>query len=231
MAPMPCLPPVRRWCVPGAVALATLALLAVPAAVQAHPFGPPPRAWLEVDGDVATLSWEAAYDDYLALGEHLGELEPGTSAAYVDPSVQVAPPRADVEELVASDRLRDYVMDNIVVTQDGEPCRTEQASTQHLVEQGAWLRVRCPAPVASPTIRITMLHDVNEAYRTFGLIEDGEPGPFAIFSVEQPEHEVDIEAIAGAGDGQARAVLLGAVAVLAVGVPVAFRRLTRDGGS
>ena len=210
-------------------ALAALVLLAWPAAALAHPFGPPPRSWLEVDDEVVTLTWEAAYDDYLALGEHLGYFEPGTTEAYLDPTVQVAPPRGDEEALAGSEDLRAYLAANIEVAQAGHRCEPEAVDTDRFVEQGAVLRLRCPEPVEEATLRITMLQDINEAYRTFGLSEDGPPGPFAVFTFEDPEHHLDVAGLAGDDGGAGRLVLFGAVTVLAVGVPTAWRRLTHGG--
>jgi hypothetical protein len=211
------------------IALATLAVLAGPVAALAHPFGPPPRSWLEVDGDTVSLSWEAAYDDYLALGELLGYFEPGTAAAYLEPDVQVAPPRAAEEELAASDELRSYLRENIVVSLDGRQCDPDRVETDRFVEQGAVVHARCPTPVETVEIRITMLHDINEAYRTFGLADGEEPGPFAVFTAQEPAHLVDLAELEGA-DGRGRLVLLGAVLALGVMVPLAVRRLTRGAG-
>jgi hypothetical protein len=221
--------PARRLLL--AVVLAALALGLVPTAADAHPFGPPPRSWLEVDGTTVLLSWEAAYDDYLALGERLGYFEPGTSAAYLDPSVQVAPPRSDEEALATSDDLHAYLAANLVVAQDGERCDLDLVHTDRFVERGAIVRHECPQPVEDLTLRITMLQDLNEAYRTFGLAEEGPPGPFAVFTVEQPEHRVDVDDLADDGGGGGRLVLAGALVVLAVGVPTAVRRLTRPDGA
>jgi hypothetical protein len=222
-------PPARRLLL--AVALAALVLGLVPTTAEAHPFGPPPRSWLEVEDTTVLLSWEAAYDDYLALGEQLGYFEPGTSAAYLDPSVQVAPPRSDEEALATSDDLRAYLAANLVVEQDGQRCDVDLIHTERFVERGAILRHQCPQPVEELTLRITMLQEINEAYRTFGLSEEGPPGPFAVFTVEQPEHPVDVSDLADDGGGGGRLVLVGALAVLGVGVPIAFRRLTRPDGA
>ena len=222
-------PPARRLLL--AVVAAAIALTLVPSPADGHPFGPPPRSWLEVDETTVLLSWEAAYDDYLALGEQLGYFEPGTSAAYLDPSVQVAPPRADEEALATSDDLRAYLAANLVVAQDGDRCDLDLIHTERFVERGAIVRHECPRPVEELTLRVTMLQDLNEAYRTFGLAEEGPPGPFAVFTVEQPEHRVDVTDLADDDGGQGRLVLVGALAVLAVGVPTAFRRLTRPDGA
>lgn len=225
MSPPHSPPPARRPL--AAVVLAALALALAPTAGHAHPFGPPPRSWLEVDDATVRLSWEATYDDHLALGERLGYFEEGTSAAYLDPSVQVAPPRADEEALAASDELRAYLAANIAVEQDGQRCDLDGVRTDRFVERGAIVHHVCPRPAEELTLRITMLHDVNEAYRTFGLAEAGPAGPFAVFTVEQPEHRVDVTELTGDGGAGGRLVLLAALGVLAAGVAVAFRRLTR----
>lgn len=206
--------------------LATVLLTVWAAAGHAHPFGPPPRSWLEVDGTTVRLSWEASYDDYLALGEELGYFEPGTASAYLDPSVQVAPPRSDEEAFASSGALRDYLADNLVVEHDQRRCEVEAVRARAILERGAEIVHECPTAPQALTLRVTMLHDVNDAYRTFGLAEEGPPGPFAIFSTQEPAHEVDVAELTGADDGP-RLALLGAVAVLAAGVSVAFRRLTR----
>lgn len=213
-----------------AIALPAVAIALWPGVASAHPFGPPPRSWLDVDGTTVMLSWEAAYDDYLALGEELGYFEPGTTTAYLDPSVQVAPARSDEEAFAASDELGTYLADNLVVEHDGRRCELEAVHHDAILERGAVVVHECPEPPGELTLRITMLQDLNDAYRTFGLAEEGPPGPFAIFTVEEPTHRVDVAELVGDSGAQGRLVLFGAVAVLAVGVPTAFRRLTRGDG-
>lgn len=218
---------------PTLVAAALVALVGTvwPAPVTAHPFGPPPRSWMVVEDTSVLLSWEASYDDYLALGEHLGHFEPGTTTAYLDPSVQVAPPRAEEEAFTSSQQLRRYLVDNVVVEQGGARCEPAGTRTEAFFERGAVVRHDCPEPPRELTLRISMLHDVNEAYRTFGLAEAGPPGPFAVFTAEQPEHRVDVAELTGDDGGRGRLVLFGALAVLAVGVPLAVRRLLRGPAS
>lgn len=209
--------------------LAALGLLLAPAAALGHPFGPPPRAWVTADGSAVDIGWEAAYDDHLAVGEYLGYFEEGTSQAYVDPNVQVAPPRADEEALAASDELRDYLASNIVVTQNGQRCEAQVLSTEAFVDRGARTRHRCPAVAGPLTLRVTMLHDIHDAYRTFGLADDGNAGPFAVFSVEDPEHTVTFEELDGEPATTPRLVLIGALVVVAIGTVTIFRVLTGRG--
>jgi hypothetical protein len=210
-----------------ALTLLTVLVTSSPVA-QAHPFGPPPRAWLATDGPTVTIVWHAAYDDHLSIGEHLGYFASGTAEAYLDPTVQVAPPRADEEELAASPALHDYLREHIVVEQGGERCDPEVLSTEGFVDEGARTRHHCAEPLDELTLRISMMHDINDAYRTFGLADGGAPGPFAVFTVEEPEHEVVLAELTDEA-GPLRHLPL-VLAVLLVGglATLAFRLLTRD---
>jgi hypothetical protein len=207
------------------LAVATFGLVLAPVAAVGHPFGPPPRAWVTVDGPIVDIGWEAAYDDHLAVGEHLGYFAEGTSQAYVDPAVQVAPPRADEEALASSDDLRDYLSSNIVVMQGSQRCASQVLSTEAFVDRGARTRHRCPEATGPVTLRVTMLHDIHEAYRTFALADDDATGPFAVFSVEEPEHTVAMEDLGAGSPATSRLVLLGSLVVVVAGTATAFRVL------
>jgi hypothetical protein len=208
------------------LALIVVGLLLAPVAALAHPFGPPPRAWVTTDGTTVEIGWEAAYDDHLAVGEHLGYFEQGTSEAYVDPNVQVAPPRADEEALAASEELRDYLESHIGVFQNGQRCAPQVLSTEAFVDRGARTRHECHDREAPLTLRVTVLHDIHDAYRTFGLADDGNAGPFAVFSVDDPEHAVTFGELEGDSTSSSRLVLIGSVVVVAVGTVTAVRMLT-----
>ncbi len=205
-----------------------LVLVSAPTAALAHPFGPPPRAWVTVDGTVVDIVWEASYDDHLAIGERLGYFEPGTSQAYLDPNVQVAPPRSQEENLAASGDLRDYLTDHIVVRQDGRRCEPRVIDTDAFVDRGAHTRHHCPQTAEVLDLRITMLHDIHDAYRTFGLAEEATAGPFAMFSVEEPEHAVTVTELDEGSSTTARLALLGALAVVVIGTVTGFKVITGD---
>jgi hypothetical protein len=210
----------------------SLLLSAVPA--DAHPFGPPPTAWVTHEDDQVGVVWDAAYDDLLTVGEHLGLFREGTSDRFREAETQVAPSRGEEEVLEGSERLREYVAERIVVEQDGVRCEPRMA-LDDLAGQGVRTVHRCPQPVERVRLEITMLHDVNPSYRTFALAERETPGPLAIFSVEQPGHEVDLTELdaghTGGISSTEQAALVGVLLLVLLGAAWAFRRLTGPSGS
>jgi hypothetical protein len=205
----------------------TLLLPAVPA--TAHPFGPPPTAWVTHEGDQVGVVWDAAYDDLLTIGEHLGLLREGTADRFREAETQVAPARAEEEALEGSEQLREYVGERIAVYQGGVRCEPRMA-LDDLVGQGVRTVHRCPHPVEEVRLEITMLHDVNPAYRTFALAERETPGPLAIFSLEQPAHEVDLTELDAGDTGgistTEQAAILAVLLLVLLGATWGFRRLT-----
>jgi hypothetical protein len=224
----------------GRVAVPTLLVavlglwLALPtASASAHPFGPPPTAWVTYEGDEVGVVWDAAYDELLALGEHLGLLREGTADRFREAETQVAPARSEEEALERSEDLRRYVTDRIAVYQGEQRCEARLA-VDELASHGVRTVHRCPEPVDQVRLRITMLHDLNPAYRTFALAERETPGPLAIFSTEQPEHEIDLTSLDGAESGGIsggeQAGILGALVVVSAAAVWGFRRLTGPPG-
>jgi hypothetical protein len=212
------------------VAATGVALWLLPATVAtAHPFGPPPTAWVTHEDDQVGVVWDAAYDDLLALGEHLELFSEGTSARFREAETQVAPSRSEEETLERSAELRDYVTERVAVHQGGVRCEPRLA-VDEIASHGVRTVHRCPQPVERVRIEITMLHDVNPAYRTFALAERETPGPLAVFSADQPAHEVDLTALDGAGAGGITRVeqagIVGFLALVGVGAAWGFRRLT-----
>jgi hypothetical protein len=210
------------------VGLLALVLLLVPAAALAHPFGPPPTAYVTYEDDQVGVVWTAAYDDLLVIGEQLGLLREGTSDRFREAETQVAPPRSEEEALERSEGLRDYVHERIQVHQGDVRCEPRMA-LDDLGDQGVRTVHRCPHEVAEVRVEITMLHDVNTAYRTFALAERETPGPLAIFSVDQPAHVVDLtqldEGAGGIGRGE-QAGILGALLAVLGAAAWGFKRLT-----
>lgn len=168
-----------------AVALA-VAVMAQPA--LAHPFGPPPTARITADGDTITIDWVATPDDAAAIGELLGVMPEGSVAAYrQEGTTQVAPSGADEARLSASPELRRYLTERVVATQNGHPCRTRVGRIPDFVHRGARLHLQCPEPVDEATLRITLLHDIHEAYRTVATGRRTAPAE-TVFTVSAPEH-------------------------------------------
>ncbi len=206
--------------------LLPLALVASPAA--AHPFGPPPTARISAEGRTVTVAWSATPDDAVAIGENLGIMPPGSVAAYrQEGAAQVAPSSEDEARLSASAELVEYLTDNITVEQDGTPCEPTVPAIDDFVHAGARVVARCPIAVERATLRITMLHDINEAYRTVGIGRRTDPAQ-SVFTVAAPQLEWQFgvsprtrpsPAVVGAAAG---AVLAG-IGLLALG----YRRRTR----
>lgn len=188
----------------------------------AHPFGPPPTAQVAADGGLITVDWTATPDDAVAIGELLGLMPEGSTALYrQDSAAQVAPSRGDEAALSASPQLQDYLTEHIVVLQDGQPCPATVPPIQDFVHEGARVVLTCPAPVTEVDLRITMLHSIHPAYRTFAVGEDAEPGE-SVFTVEAPQHTWRFGAAARASQtGLREAAGVGAAAGGAVGVVMA----------
>lgn len=62
-----------------------------------------------------------------------------------------------------------YLRAHIVVTQDGRPCRVDRA-------EGLTLRFGCPRPVDRIRLSVTVLTDVDPAYRTLSVTDTGSGG-------------------------------------------------------
>ena len=159
---------------------------ATPAA--AHPFGPPPTAEIAADGRQITVDWTATPDDAVAIGELLDLMPEGSTAAYRQESAaQVAPSRAAEAALSAAPELHAYLTDHIVAVQEGQPCPGTVPPVTDFVHEGARVVLTCPAEVAEVVLRITMLHEIHPAYRTFAVGEESQPAQ-SVFTVEAPEH-------------------------------------------
>lgn len=176
----------RRLIAVVGAALAAVAVVGAPAA--AHPFGPPPTAQIAAEGTQITVDWTATPDDAVAIGELLGLMPEGSTAAYRQESAaQVAPSRAAEAALSAAPELHTYLTEHIVALQGGEPCEGTVPPVADFVHEGARVVLTCPAPVEEVDLRITMLHEIHPAYRTFAVGEDSDPTE-SVFTVEAPQH-------------------------------------------
>ena len=203
-----------------------VAALAPAAPALAHPFGPPPTARVSAEGRTVTVAWSATPDDAVAIGEKLGLMPPGSIAAYRQESAaQVAPSAADEARLSGSPLLRDYLTERMAVTQAGQPCPARVAEARDFVHEGATVVLQCPARVTEVTLRITMLHDINDAYRTVATGRASDPRQ-SVFTVTAPEHRwrfgVDAE-----DTGSAVVPVVGAAVVAALIAAIAVVALRR----
>ena len=193
-----------------AAALAAVAVTATPAA--AHPFGPPSTARTAAHGSELTLTWLAAEDDWVALGQSLG--------AFADPSTEIT----GEEKLRRSPAVRDYLLERMSVRQGGQPCHGRLAELANLLRDGARLTFECPATVGEVEIRLSALTDLNEAYRTVLVAETpADPGQ-VLFTSAQPSHRVRFTASGTTGGGAAAVapLAIGTGAVVAGGAGLAF---------
>lgn len=174
----------------------------LPGTAWAHPFGPPPTATVTAEGRTVVVEWRAAADDTMALGVHLGLLPPDTLEAYQEGPTQVAPSARDEALLASSPELRRYLLEHIVVAQDGRACAGEVVRTEGFVHEGARIAYRCPVEVGAVELRLGMLHAVHAAYRTFALADRAMPSE-AVFTATVPARELDFGAGAAgqSGDG------------------------------
>lgn len=169
-----------------ALSFGVLVLMLLPDAAVAHPFGPPPTARVSADGRAVTIHWSATPDDAVAIGELLGLMPAGSVEAYRQESAaQVAPSLRDEDALAASPLLAEYLAKHIVVEQDGQHCPAEVPPRPTFVQNGATVVATCPRPVREVTLRITMLHDINPAYRTVAIGKASRPAQ-SVFTTGAP---------------------------------------------
>lgn len=200
-----------------AAALAGIAALVVAAPAAAHPFGPPSIARISADGAGITITWWAAEDDWVALGQSLG--------AFEDPAAgPVITDLTGEEKLARSAAVRDYLTERIAVRQDDVDCPATLLPLEELVERGARFEFDCTAPVTEIEVRLAALTDLHTAYRTV-LTADGAMTPGqALFTAAEPAHRVTL-ADGGGGPSAAAGMAAGTATALAAGLAVlAVRR-------
>lgn len=203
----------KRWSV---VIVVVVVALARTLPALAHPFGPPPTAQISASGRTVTVTWSATPDDAVAIGEQLGLMPPGSIAAYRQESAaQVAPPAEAEARLSASPLLAEYLTERIAAQQAGQPCEPRVPPIDDFVHEGATVVLRCPAAVTEVLLRITMLHDIHDAYRTVATGEGPNPQQ-TVFTVAAPEHEWRFGAAAGAASSVPAGLAVGAAAAAAL---------------
>ncbi len=171
---------------------AVAALLLVAAPAVAHPFGPPPRATITVEGHDVHVAWQAADDDAAAVAAEVGLLPDEAVDAYIDGDIADVPTPEEQQALTDAPEIVDYLAEHVRVAQGPGECDGTVEPMADFIDEGAEVTFRCPRPVDSFDLTITMLHGRNEAYRTFAFTEDGEP-ELAAFSVETPTHTIAVD--------------------------------------
>jgi hypothetical protein len=168
--------------------------------LPAHPFGPPLTATVSTDGSQVVMQWVAADDDWVSLGEHVGAFDVADADALTG-----------AELLARSPGVSDYLLEHLVVTQDGTACEGRVDAIDPLGE-GARLVFDCGAPVTEVELTVAALTDINESYRTV-VSNEGETG--TLFTADTATQPWDFEA--GDGVSSALSLLIAAVVLVVVG--------------
>ena len=207
------------------VPAAGVAVVAAPPA-QAHPFGPPLSARLDVDGAEVTVTWTAAEDDWVNLGEFLGAFTGQT-----DQTGGTGEPLTGAELLAQSDNLPSYFLSHFLIEQDGEPCQGQVTQLQDLVTLGAQLVYSCPQPVTTVELTVTTLTDINEAYRTVVTSDVPSEPAQALFTTTTATQQWSFDAEGGGATAQVALVASGGLVLAAVaGGVLWWRRGSRRPG-
>lgn len=174
----------------GAVVVVGALLVGVGAGALAHPSGEfgPPTARLSAEGRIVTIELSAPPDDAAAIGTAVGLLPEDAMEAFLLEDEEAQPTVEQVRELSASPALRAYLIDHVQVRQDGRDCAGTARPAADFLADGAELTFTCQDPVALVDVRITVLHDQDPRYATFGL--DGARWT-VLFTAAQPEHAWD----------------------------------------
>lgn len=188
-------------------AVVTTGVAAAPPA-GAHPFGPPLQARLDVDGAEVAVTWTAAEDDWVNLGEHLD--------AFTTQTDEDGTPLTGAELLARSDNLPSYLLSHVVIEQDGEPCEGQVTQLRDLLTLGAQLAYTCPRPVDTIELTVTTLTDVNENYRTV-VTSDGASEPAqALFTSTTATQRWSFDAASGGGTAQVALTTAGGLVLAAL---------------
>jgi hypothetical protein len=228
--PLPIPPPAagaaRAGRVTGAALAAVVVALAAPATpAAAHPFGPPSTARISVDGSGVAITWLAAEDDWVALGQSVGAFEDPTSGA-------VATELTGEQKLQRSTRVHDYLLERITVRQGGSPCPGRLATLDRLLSRGARLSFDCPVDVVDLDVTVGALTDLNEAYRTMLISETPATPERTLFTAAETTRRLRFAPGAGGLSGTVLRTAIGTgtalVAAVALLVAVRLRRRARS---
>jgi len=201
-----------RW---GAVAIASFAaaLLLPASAAFAHAAGTVPQARLSADGPRVLVDWWAAGDDVAEIGVGLDLLPEEASLAFQ--GVGDAYPTAEQETRFArSAELRAYLLANMGVTQDGEPCDATVFVPDEVIAEGVRYEFTCRRPVEQVAVRITLLHDRDEQYRTYSI--DGTVWS-EMHTVDRPEHVWDATLVPTTREADGLPLLVAGIGLVVVG--------------
>jgi hypothetical protein len=207
-----------RWFI--AVLGGLVALLPVSAAFG-HASSIVPHARLSAEGRQVFVEWTAAGDDVADIGVGLGLLPQEAALAFQGVG-DAYPSTAQETRFARSDKLESYLLDNVHVAQQGRPCEGQVSVPDEIIAEGVRFVFSCPEQVEQVSVRVTMLHDRDEMYRTYSI--DGTIWD-AMHTVDQPEHVWDATLVAHDTQPSGQPLLFVGIAVALVGGGVALRWL------
>lgn len=158
-----------------------------PAPAAAHPFGPPPRATISAHDDVVRVDWEAEADDAAMVAARVGLVSEDIAPAYLEGDDSLIPDEATRRALLESPALTDYLLEHITVRQDGSECDARLVEPSDFLFDGVSTEHRCADTVTTVDVSVTLLHEEDERYRTFGIGDGLEPD-LAAFTASSPTH-------------------------------------------
>lgn len=156
-----------------------------PATARAHPFGFPPVVLIALQGDEVTLHWGVdprSPDDAAVLAVHLGIVEPGDEGP--PPTLT----EAQDAGLSNSPLLAAYLREHLAVSGDGEECREGISIPGSFSARGAQASYDCGSKPREVLVEVTMLQDIDPAYRTVGFASEALSPRRAIFTSASDEH-------------------------------------------
>ncbi|MGJ6962068.1 hypothetical protein ACSDR0_09150 [Streptosporangium sp. G11] len=206
----------------GVLLVCALGGWATPAA--AHPFGPPSTARIGADGSRVTISWFAAEDDWVALGQSIG--------AFEDPATgTVSTELTGEQKLERSPALRDYLLDRVTVAQGGRRCESRLEELRALVTDGARFVFDCRSPVTQVDVTVATLIDLNKAYRTMLVAETPATPGQTLLTEAESTRRLTFSGAGGSGMPPGTAVVVWAAVLLAgAGVLAMLWRRRGTGG-
>jgi hypothetical protein len=205
-----------------AAVVAAGVLLALPSPATAHGSLVVPTIRLDAEAATVTARWSAAEDDAAAIAvglglapreallDHLAALAALDDGDDPQPLIDRLIAQVDQERLAGAPELDAYLLETILVAQDGTPCDGQVAPTDDFLTGAAELTFTCPEPVDEIELTVTVLLDQDPTHRTFS--NDGS-GEVALHSAVTP---TQTWSLAGGGSGG-----LGLLLALVVGLGLA----------
>lgn len=113
-----------------------------------------------------------------------------------------------------SAELRAYLLDNLQVSQDGEPCDATVSVPDEVIAEGARYEFACPQQVEQVAVRITLLHDRDEQFRTYSI--DGTIWS-EMHTVDHPEHVWDATLVPTTREAAGLPLLVAGIGLVVIG--------------